>query len=185
MKRLGMMLPLLMMGITLWVGYDFVDHHGDRPSDVNDSINWVSIEEAYKRAQQDDKKILVDVYTDWCGWCKVMDKQTYGDTDIATYINENFHAVKLDAEQEAPITLGGETYNFIAKGRKGYNEFAVKLLNGRLSFPSTAFLSPELESLGVAPGFIKPPQFSQLLSFINEEAYQSQSFQEYVKSQSR
>ncbi|RMG18380.1 MAG: DUF255 domain-containing protein, partial [Bacteroidetes bacterium] len=80
------------------------------PTAAQPQINWVSIEEAAKLAQQDGKKILIDVYTDWCGWCKKMDKATYANAEVANYINANFHAVKFNAEQREEVVLKGKTF---------------------------------------------------------------------------
>lgn len=185
MKKLGYILPILMIGVMFWAGFRFVDHYSYHPGDVDDSINWMSIEEAYELTQKEERKILVDVYTDWCGWCKVMDRQTYGNQSIAEYINENFYAVKLDAEQKEQITLGEQAYDFVAKGRRGYHEYAAYLLSGKMSYPSTVFLGEDMKPLGVIPGFIKPGQFSHLLSYVHEEAYTSQTLDEYMKANSR
>ena len=62
-------------------------------------IQWLTMEEAYEKTQKEPKKILVDVYTDWCGWCKVMDRGTFRDEKVVAYVNEHYYAVKFDAEQ--------------------------------------------------------------------------------------
>src|SRR5690554_6170884 len=72
-------------------------------------INWLSITEAYTLNQQEPKKIFVDVYTDWCGWCKKMDKSTFTDSKVIAMVNENFYAVKLNAENTDPIVMAGDT----------------------------------------------------------------------------
>jgi len=185
MKKIGYVAPLLMISVMLWAGYGFVDHYAYHPGDVDDSINWISIEEAYELMQKEQRKIVVDVYTDWCGWCKVMDRQTYGNQSVASYINENFYAVKLDAEQREAIQLGDKSFDYVARGRRGYHEYAAYLLGGKMSYPSTVFLDENMKNLGVVPGFIKPGQFSQLLSYVHEEAYKEQSFQQYSSGQAQ
>ena len=96
-------------------------------------VKWISIEEAEKLNKQEPRKIMVDVYTDWCGWCKKMDKETFSHPVIAEYINKNYYAVKLDAEGKDEITFSGTTYKFIAQGSRGYHELAAGLLNGKMS----------------------------------------------------
>ena len=86
-------------------------------------INWVSIEEAEKMNKEKPKKIMVDVYTDWCGWCKKMDKDTFSNPVIAEIINEHYYAVKLNAEGKDEIIFNGTTYKFIAQGSRGYHDF--------------------------------------------------------------
>ena len=154
-----------------------------QPASLAEKINWVSIEEAEKLAAKDGKKILVDVYTDWCGWCKVMDKNTYANQQIADYINANFHAVKLDAEQREDINVMDRSFKFVASGRRGYHEYAAAILNGQMSYPSTVFLQADMRPLYVVPGYLKPDQMSPILSYTFEEVYKKNiSFQDYQKS---
>ncbi|MBP9152977.1 MAG: DUF255 domain-containing protein, partial [Flavobacteriales bacterium] len=68
-----------------------------------EEIKWVSLEEADALRRTEPRKILIDVYTDWCGWCKKMDASTFKDPKVVAYINANYYAVKLDAEQKEPI----------------------------------------------------------------------------------
>ncbi|MEM9261112.1 MAG: DUF255 domain-containing protein, partial [Bacteroidota bacterium] len=83
-------------------------------------VEWLSWEEAVARNEKAPRKFLVDVYTDWCGWCKKMDKQVFTDPKIEAYIKKNFYAVKLNAEQRATIQYDGHTFNFNPEiGRRG------------------------------------------------------------------
>ena len=64
-------------------------------------VKWMSFEQAIEKSKTEKRKIFIDVYTDWCGWCKVMDKNTFSETQVAKILNEMFYPVKLDAEQRA------------------------------------------------------------------------------------
>ena len=92
-------------------------------------IKWLSWDEAVTLAQSDaePKKIFIDVYTDWCGWCKRMDKDTFQNSEVAGYMNEYFYMVKLDGEGKEPIEFRGQTYKFVPSGRSGYHELAAAL----------------------------------------------------------
>ena len=91
------------------------------------AIKWMSWEEAMTAMEENPKKIFIDVYTDWCGWCKRMDATTFKDPTVAAYISENYYAVKLDAEQRAKIVYDGHTFNFDSKyGRRGAHELQVR-----------------------------------------------------------
>src|SRR6185295_7853223 len=92
-------------------------------------IKWMTFEEAVEKSKTEKRKIFIDVYTDWCGWCKVMDKNTFPDPEVARLLNEKFYPVKLDAEQTADITFRGTTFKFIAQGNKGVHQLAAALLN--------------------------------------------------------
>ncbi|MBL4586459.1 MAG: DUF255 domain-containing protein, partial [Flavobacteriales bacterium] len=89
-----------------------------------EKINWVTLGQADSLRRIEPRKILIDVYTDWCGWCKKMDDTTFSEPELVKYVNENYYAVKLNAEQKEPITVGGKTYNYVANGRRGYHEIA-------------------------------------------------------------
>src|SRR6187431_1530392 len=77
-----------------------------------EGIKWLSISEAEKLAKDEPRKIIVDIYTDWCGWCKRMDNSTYKDPKVVEYINKNFYAVKFNAETKNEITFQGKTYTY-------------------------------------------------------------------------
>lgn len=146
-----------------------------------ESIKWYSIQEAEELTKTDPKKLFVDVYTDWCGWCKVMDKNTFTDPEIAAQLNENFYAVKLNAEQKEDITFKGHTFKFVASGRNGYHELAAALMNGKMSYPTVVFLDEQLNLLQPLPGYQKPEQLDPILDFIGNDFYKTTSWQDYLK----
>ena len=148
----------------------------------NSGVNWVSIEEAEKMNREKPKKIMVDVYTDWCGWCKKMDKETFSHPVIAEYINKHYYAVKLDAEGKEEIKFNGTTFKFVPHGSRGYHELAAGLLSGKMSYPSVAYLNEELQLLGAVPGYMTPISIEPLLNYIAEDKFTSQSLEEYQKT---
>ncbi|HYE54161.1 MAG TPA: DUF255 domain-containing protein, partial [Chitinophagaceae bacterium] len=79
---------------------------------AKEEIKWLTLQQAEESNKKQQKPILIDLYTDWCGWCKVMDKQTYANKSVAAYISEKFYPVKLNAEQKQTIVFGGKTYQF-------------------------------------------------------------------------
>ncbi|MDF1696795.1 MAG: DUF255 domain-containing protein [Saprospiraceae bacterium] len=125
--------------------------------------NWTDISSAVLNAKKDNKMILVDVYTDWCKWCKVMDKETFSDSDVSSFIGENFHLAKLNAEQKKTIQFKGKTYEFAKNGKRGYHELASELLNGQLAYPSLIVLDSQLNTLEVVRGFKKPKELMMIL----------------------
>jgi thioredoxin-related protein len=145
-------------------------------------VKWYSIEEAEKLNKQQPRKIMIDVYTDWCGWCKKMDKETFSHPVIAEYINKHYYPVKLDAESKEEIVFNGTTYKHVAQGARGYHELAAGLLNGKMSYPSIAYMNEKMELLGAVPGYMTPPVIEPLLNYIAEDKYTSESLEEYQKN---
>lgn len=147
-------------------------------------INWMSMEEAERKVGENPRKIFVDVYTDWCGWCKRMDANTFSHPDIIRYINENFYAVKLNAEQSEPITFLGQTYvNEDPGARRSTHNFARALLQGRMSYPSVAFFDEELNLITALPGYREPAQFEPILVFFSEGHYMTQpNLDEFIQN---
>ncbi len=115
-----------------------------------------------------NKKYLVDIYTDWCGWCKVMDKKTFTDPTVQEYLKENYHLIKFDAEQKESITYKGKVYEWQASSRNGYNTLAKELLGGRMSYPTMVYLDENLNKIRAIPGYKKPDQLLAELKAINQ-----------------
>ncbi len=144
-------------------------------------VEWLSWNEAVERAQSDldPKKIFIDVYTDWCGWCKKMDKDTFQNPEVATYMAANFYMVKMDGEGKEPIEFKGKTYNFVPSGRKGYHEFAAALMQGRMSYPTTIFLDEKMNMLSPVPGYQKPGPFLNIARYFGDNIYLEKDWQTY------
>ncbi len=122
-----------------------------------DGISWYKIDDLEKM-NLGNKKVLIDVYTDWCGWCKVMDQKTFTDPEVISFLNQNFVMIKFNAEQKTPVTFQGKTYEFQGVGRGASNGLAVDLLNGRMGYPTIVYLDSDLSKIKVAPGYKTPEQ---------------------------
>jgi len=146
---------------------------------AKEKIQWLTIAEAQALYAKNPKPILVDVYTDWCGWCKVMDKQTYNNDKVATYINEKYYAVKFDAESKDSVSFNGQRFGYNARNK--VNDLAVYLLFGQMSYPSTVFLSALDARPAPLPGFLKPKEIESPLKFFGEGVYKTKNFPEFMK----
>jgi thioredoxin-related protein len=145
-------------------------------------VKWHSIEEAFALTQKEPRKIMIDVYTDWCSWCKVMDSKTFSNKIIADYINSNFYAVKFNAEQKTEVVLNGKSYKYVASGTRGYNELAAELLNGQLGYPSVVFLDEKTKMIQPVQGYIEAGPFDRIIKFIGGNAYKTTKWEDFEAS---
>ena len=122
-------------------------------TNAQEKVNWLSFEKAIELNKTNPKPLLVSIYTDWCGWCKKMFKETYTNPVIAKYINENYHAIKLNGEGKEPITYKGYTFKYNQEGKSKYHELSAALQNGKLSYPTTAILNKDEQLLDRIPGY--------------------------------
>ena len=152
-----------------------------KTSNSANKINWMTIEEAQERAKKEPRKIYIDVYTEWCGWCKRMDKSTFIDPAVVKYINSNYYAVKLDAESKKPITFNGKEFKYVAEGRRGYNEFAATILQGKMSYPTSVVLDESSRIIQPIPGYVDGPTMDKILHYFGEDAYKTQRFEVFEK----
>lgn len=141
------------------------------------AIKWMSFEEAIILSQKQPKKIFIDVYTEWCGWCKRMDKVTFTDPQVIKLMNENYYAVKFDAESKTPINFNNKTFEYKAEYKA--HELALALLNGKMSYPTTVYLDESFNMLTAAPGYMEGPQMSQILNYFGSNIYKDKKWEDY------
>ncbi len=134
-------------------------------------IKWLTFEEAIAKSEENPKKILIDIYTDWCKWCKVMDENTFANPVIAKYINENYYAVKFDAESTEPVTFKGHEFKNQEQGNRSPHDLAVALLNGKLGYPSYVFMNEKHQIITAVQSYLPPKKFEPMVHYIEQEMY--------------
>jgi thioredoxin-related protein len=152
-------------------------------ADKSKIIEWHSFAEAYKMNKKKPKKIFIDVYTDWCGWCKKMDRETFQDPETAKYMQKHFYCVKLNAETKDTIVID-DTVKFVntnPKGR-GNNQLAVALLQGRMSYPSYVFLDEQSRYLTSVPGYYSVADFTPFIHYYGDNTYLTVKWEDYQAS---
>jgi thioredoxin-related protein len=149
------------------------------PVMAQDKVQWITFQEAIQRAPLEKKKIMVDVHTKWCGWCKVMDQKTFSNPEVARYINSNYLAVKFDAEEEGAITFKGKQYNLVKQGKRSYHELAAEIMRGRLSYPTIVFLDAGMNVIQPIPGYQDAEQYLMVLRYFGENHYQRTPWDRY------
>lgn len=134
---------------------------------------WVSFDKGMERAGKEKKHMIVDFYTDWCHWCKVMDEKTFSNEEVNAELAANFVTVRIDAEDKnATATYKGKTYNNVELTQA----FGVR------GFPSLGFLNSDGEVITLVPGYVPPETFIYILKYIDQECYTKQmSFEDFMK----
>ena len=150
--------------------------------DATGGIKWLSFEEAALLNKKQPKKFLIDIYTEWCGWCKKMDAATYTNPDIIQYVNKNFYTVKMDAEMDRTIVYKGDSLKLLPGGRKGTHELALRFMQGKASYPTTVFLDEQMQLLTPVPGYMTPQGIEPILKYFGENKYIDTQWEDYMKS---
>lgn len=123
------------------------------------TIKWHSFNEGVALGKNQKKKVFVNFFADWCAYCKQMDKETFNDSAVGAYLNKNFIAVKVDADQETQLAT----------------EYNVQGL------PVSTFIAENGELIGSQPGYIAPNQMMPLLKYIHSDSYKTMSFRSFLK----
>jgi len=123
-------------------------------------VKWHTIKEAEALQQKNpEKKILIDFYTDWCGFCKKMDRTTWKDKEISNFINQYYIPVKFNAEKQSSFLYKGVQYELLmaSNGRK-INLFAYKAMEGNLVYPSFVLMNKEGQIISQTKGYHTPQE---------------------------
>jgi len=145
---------------------------------INAQVKWMTMQEVKTAMEKEPRKVLMDVYADWCGPCKLMDKNTYGDSEISKYINENFYAVKFNAEGNDKFEFKDREFsnpNYVEGKVGARHEFAQYL--AIYSYPSTVFFDENFEPITNLRGYFDAQEFKPYLILFATKAY------EKIKSQ--
>lgn len=134
-------------------------------------LTWHGFDQGMQKAKNENKQVLVDVYTDWCSWCKVMDEKTYTDPRIINILNQKYILIKLNPEKDGPVMFGGKSYNA--------DHFAQGIgVNG---YPATAFFESNEKIITLVPGYLKPDEFLPILEYIGDKKYNEISYDDFIK----
>lgn len=153
-------------------------------------INWVSLEEAVELQKKNPKKIMMDVYTVWCGPCKLLDKRTFQNKDVADYVNKYYYAVKFNGEGNDDITFKGKKYanpNYDpAKAKRRNSAHQLTRYFGVRAYPTIVFLDEKQEFLAPIRGFKTPQQLELYLKLFKTNAHKElttqAAFDEYYST---
>lgn len=140
-------------------------------------INWVSLDQALELQKKEPKKIMMDAYTNWCGPCKMLDKNTFHNPDVVAYVNKNYYAVKFNAEGNETVNYNGKNYSnpnydpTLANRRNSPHELSRYL---RISaYPTIVFMDESGNVIAPIVGYQKPTQLELYLKLFKTDDYKS------------
>ncbi|MBM4175283.1 MAG: thioredoxin family protein [Ignavibacteria bacterium] len=166
------LIALIILGVVIAITFFAIGglegNNGETDLSSNDGK---SFNEKLEAAKSLNKKIVVSVYTDWCGWCKKMDRETFKNESVISEIVRNFIFIKLNAESSEELTYQGEKYTKV--------QFAAAF--GIKGYPATIFLNSSSDPITVVPGYIDGDMFTKILKFISSEAYLNQTFEKFIE----
>lgn len=144
-------------------------------------VHWVTLNEALELQKTKPKKIMIDMYTKWCGPCRMMSQNTFEDDEVANYLNENYYAVKFDAEGPDSVMLHNKVfvnpeYNPNSAGRNGTHQLTIYL--NVQAYPTLVFLDETATYLAPIAGYRTPPQLELFLKFFSQNLYKTIQTQE-------
>lgn len=163
---------ILFIVVTLFC---FVSLHARGTDQAGETITWYDFEEGISAASSESKDIIIDFYTDWCHWCHEMDKTTFKDSSVISYMNENFIAIRVNAESVSEnVTFKGTNLNL----RQLTSAFGIS------GFPSYAFMTSNADMITVVPGYVQSELFLNILKYIHQQCYDKQiSFDQFIQKQ--
>jgi thioredoxin-related protein len=161
---------LLMIVFVAFATFAFTTKNTTAPSAT---INWMSFEEAIAAQKENPKKIMMDAYTNWCGPCKLLDKNTFHNADVVEYVNENYYAVKFNAEGNESITFRGKTYTNprynAAKANSRNSSHQLSSFFRIHAYPTILFLDEEANYLAPVKGYRTPKQLELYLKLFGND----------------
>ena len=161
------LIVLITAGFTI-VGKKAKDEKVSSNSPSNGKeVKWLSFEEAQKLADKNPKKIFVDVYTDWCGWCKKMDKSTLRDPIITEYLDKKYYSVKLNAESDKKVVYKGKEIT--------ERQLASKIFKAS-GYPTTVYLDENLNVLQPISSYLEVEMLDKILHYYGDDYYKNTSW---------
>lgn len=175
-----MLLFIVLLSVGIIARADDKKKKATKPVAAKNEIEWLTFQEAEKRMKTEPRKVWIDIYTDWCGWCKVLDKKVFSHPEVIKYMNTKFYAVKFNAERTDSFDFAGKKWGFAPDYKA--NMLAVQLMNGSMSYPTSVFMEENFQNPSPIPGYIPVPKMEGILKYLGEGTYKTVKFDEYEKT---
>ena len=168
-------ISIVVIGVALASGFLLSSQKSSAESASTSSLTWNTFDKGVALAKEQHKKVLVDVYTDWCGWCKKMDSDVYTDSKVIKTLAAKFVLVKLNAESNS---------KHVQYQGKQFTEAQFAQAVGVSGYPSTLFFDSAGKPITLLPGFVPADKFVPILTYIGDDHYLKVSFEQYLSKSS-
>ncbi len=138
--------------------------HGCSGGEQAEAGEWLPFNEGIALAAKTGKPVIIDFYTSWCKWCKVMDRETFSDPKVKKLLEKNFITIRIDAENRT------DKLNFQGKVFTPAELTKAMRVTG---YPSLAYLESDGKVIMVIPGFQKPAEFMPNLKYVKDGCYRN------------
>lgn len=138
-------------------------------------VKWLALDRALQEAGEEKKPVLIDFYADWCGYCKKMKRETYGNRLVIERINKMFKAVSVNIEGRKEFVINGKKVSE-SRFADGFNV---------TSTPTTWFLKTNGDLIKGIPGYMEPEEFLQILNYVGEGWYEKMGIMEYLNKNAK
>ncbi len=141
------------------------------------SIQWLTVEEVQAKMKKEPRHVYVDVYTDWCYWCKVMEKKTFSNAQVIDYMNANFYCIHFNAERKDTVLFNGKKYSLLEGSN--INELAADWMNNQMSYPTSILFDANFTNKQPIPGYLDIPTFEMIIKYISGNKQKSIPFEKW------
>ena len=169
-------IPIIILGLLITKAFS----QQTEPENLG-LVKWMDLKTAQSAYKKQPKPIMIDVYTDWCGWCKHMMKTTFSNPSLANYINSDYYPVRFNAESKDTIEFLDKKYINKNIGNRSANDLAVEMLEGKLSYPTTVFYNNNYKFKMLAPGYMKEKDIEPILVYTVEYIFNTTNAQDFQK----
>jgi thioredoxin-related protein len=156
-----------------------VKQETEAPKEEKSLVKWMTLQEALELQKTQPKKIFMDVYTDWCGWCKHMMKTTFSNPSIAGYINTNYYPVHFNGETKDTIEYKGKKYYNTGTGKNSAHQLTLLFTNKRPSYPTIIYFDEQGNVISPVPGYMDTHKIESYLVFFTENVFRTTEFGRY------
>lgn len=153
---------------------------------TSDHINWLSFSQTQNSLKHSPRKVFVDVYAPWCGYCKKMSKHAFTNPEIVAYINKHFYAVKYNAESPDTISFNDSLYVNSLNSNNTHNlTYRIAKTELGISYPTMTYMDEKLNLIKIEPGYLNSQELLMKLKYYTEDKYLTMSFEEFMNDETQ